>query len=404
MNKLLSIIVAGILGIICISPPQFVQDVSGFAESLGATRPTFKSDYYVPIIINSFAWLFAVLISGLIGFYMLTQRLHPALKFLSVYLFIGCFFSEVPYFSFTAYIILSMTFVFFLIARECQEKILIDVMQSVFWLELTLASLRLMGMDTLMNYGRPEPVFFGTIVQHMRFASLLCILSPFLILRSKWYIIPVCVAAVLCTSSGFALSILAGILVYVALKRPPKWLVLSSFAVVLPLLGLALWLGRDSFAVAFREGRFPIWMVILKSWVLDTKGPMGSPDWLGISQTGPFDLKTFLFGHGLDTFYAMFPVYKHDGNSFAQAHNCWIQIPWEVGLAGLMGVIAYCTWLCFRLYKAKEHECLAGLAIIGTNMIPHFPTRMTQTMWLIVAFIAICERRLLTGGRINAVA
>lgn len=380
---------------LCVSPPEFVERGSAIAKALGASEPVFKSDYVIPVMVNSFFWLFMVVFSGLVGFYLVCTKLHPAIKFLIVYLFTTSFFSAVPAFSFNAYMLIVGTVLFFMILRECEFKYIINMACAVFWLEMFLAVMRMTGHDTLMNMGRDDKVFFGTIVQHMRFASLLCILSPFLLIKSKWYIIPISVAVALCASSGFSLAILAGVIVYIALKKPSKTIVFGALAVVLPLLGLGLWLGRDSFAVAIREGRFPVWMVILKSWMFDTRVVNGAPDWLGVSQSGPFDLKTFLFGHGLDSFYFIFSIYKHDPNPFAQAHNCILQIFWELGWIGASALAVYAVWLITRLYSLKMHEHLAGLAIIGVNMFPHFPTRMTQTIWLIVAYLAMCEAAIL---------
>lgn len=392
-----SAICAFILGLLCVSPPEFVERSSIFVINLGATVPGFKSNYDIPVIVNTFNWLYLVIASGLVGYWLVTRNLHIALKLLLPYLFIGAFFSEVPFRSFNAYAVFAFSMLFFLILRTCNFKIIIDVIQAAFWLELTIATLRLFGMETLTNFGEPHPVFFGTIMQHMRFASLLAIMSPFLLIRSKWYAIPIAAAAAVCTSSGFALSVAAGIVTYFALpmfkglRRAQKWPIFLIFAVVLPLLALAVYLGRDSWAVAVREGRFPVWLVIIKSWIFDTSVRISTPDWLGVSQDGPFNLKSFLFGHGQDTFYNRFSVYKHDPNPFGQAHNCIIQIPWEIGLFGAMAGLAYLAWLCRRLWGLNRFDLLAGLAIILTNMSGHFPTRMTQTAWLVITYFALCE-------------
>lgn len=393
MRKTLSHITALLLGLLCVAPPEFLQDASRFAIDLGASDPKIKADYILNVPVNSFGWLYAVVASGLLGFFLLSKSIHPAMKFLLAYLFVTAFFSEVPFLSFNAYILITPTAVFFIWMRKCDFKIIISMMEAVFWIEMVLATLHLTGHDTLMNFGRTETIFWGTVLQHMRFASLLCILSPFLLIKSKWYILPICAAAILCTSSGFALSIIAGCVVYAILKNDEKVMRILKYGIV-PLLAIAIYLGRDSFAVAFREGRIRVWLVILKSWIFDTKAAIGNPDWMGVSQTGPFNLKSFLFGHGTDTFYNLFAAYKHDANAFAQAHNCWLQLPWEIGLLGFTAFTIYAFWLALRLYQAKEHELLAGWAIMATDMFFHFPTRMTQTIWLMVAYAALCEQRI----------
>ncbi len=394
-KKTFSIITAFVLGFLCVSPPEFLKETSHFALTLGAQDPIFKEDFRIPVMVNSFAWICAVVFAGLLGFYLVSKKFHPAIKFLAVYLFVGAFVSEVPYRSFNAYLLIAPTLALFLWLRECDFDEVIRVLCAAFWLELTFACFRLAGMETLMNFGREEGIFFGTINQHMQFASLLCIISPFLLLRSKWYIVPISAAVVLCTSSGFAISILAGILVYLTLrygraafvlsKEFLRWEKVAGLSAVFGAIGYAIYLGRDSFAVAWREGRFPVWGVIFKSWLFDTRV---NPD-----QSGPFSLKSFLFGHGTDSFYSIFAAYKHDANPFGQAHNCWLQLPWEIGLIGFVAILVYVGWLAVRLYQSQEHELLAGMVIISTNMLVHFPTRMTQTIWLIVAYLALCEQR-----------
>lgn len=406
-----SFMAALVLGLLCVSPPEFTRQTTVFMMNMGGTIPGIKDNYTIPVVFNTFNWLYVMIAAGLVGFYLATTDLHPALRFLMAYLFVLCFFSEVPAHSFNSYAVFTASMLFFLVLRVCDFKIIVNMVQAAFWVEFLLAGLRLAGMEVLMNLGQPEPIFFGTIMQHMRFASLLAIMSPFLLIRSKWYIVPIAVAAVLCTSSGFAISIAAGVIVYLGLnwrgvweafKRmvvPFKALVLASFATATASMGIAVWLGRDSFAVAMREGRFPVWMVILKSWMFDTSVRNGAPDWMGVSQDGPFNLKTLLFGHGLDTFYSRFPVYKHDANPFAQAHNCLIQLPWEIGAIGAGAAAVYIVWLIWRLYELKAFELIAGMAIILTNMSCHFPTRMTQTIWLIVAFLAMCEAYIIQNRR-----
>jgi O-antigen ligase len=100
----------------------------------------------------------------------------------------------------------------------------------------------------------------------------------------------------------------------------------------------------------------------------------------------------------MDTFLPLFPVYKYDPNPFPQAHNDWLQLAWETGLVGFLIFSAYCTSLIARLYRHSASILIAGLVIIGVNMIFHFPWRMTQTVFLMVAFVAYCEKYLKERG------
>lgn len=409
MTPFLSFIYSVVLGILCVAPPEVIREPSNISQMLGAAYPEFKTNYDIPLIVNSFLWMFLVVISSLLTFYTFTQKVHPALKALFVYLLVvGCFFSQVPYISFNAFMVATLTLYFYMALKKCDFKIIIDMLQAVFWLELTFAGLHYFGKDVLMNFGKKDPVFFGTVFQHMRFSSLLCILSPFVLVRSKWYLIPICLSVILTASSGFGLSIIAGVACYLALdysrntthdlllrdhlKRNYFWI----FVLIILFIGIGMYQGRDSWAVALREGRLPIWLIIIKSWMFDTRiNPFGTPDIFGISQSGPFSLKCFLFGHGLDTFYPMFPAYKADPNPFPQAHNDFFQFLWELGLAGSSILAVFFGWLIKKLYDLRLHEEIAGCVIIAVNMFFHFPGRMTQTMWLLVGWVAFCETRII---------
>lgn len=396
MTKMLSFVAALALGLLCVAPPEFFKEASKMALALGASDPAVKTDYFIPVFVNSFAWLYIVIAAGLVAFFMATlDELHVALKALLVYTFIvGCFFSQVPYFSFTAFVLLVLTVAIFLGFKRCDFGPVFKMAEAVFWLEVVIAVLRLCGRETLMNFGRPEPIFFGTIFQHMRFGSLLCILVPFLIVKDWRYVFPIAAAVVLTTSSGFAVSVLAGAAVWAFLAmRGRRGLMVWIFLGILAAGALyGATLGRDSFAVAWREGRLPIWGLCLKTWILDTRGPMVADAQGFMVQTGPIDWKCAFFGHGLDTFYNIFPAYKHDPAPFPQAHNDWIQLAWELGAMGFALFSAYCIDLVWRLYRSGKFLAVAGLAVIGTNMVFHFPSRMTQTALLMVAFAAYCER------------
>lgn len=401
MKKFYSFFAALSIGLLAVSPPEFWHFNSKYAILLGGDDPNVKRDYFMPVIVNSFYWLYAVIAFGLIAFFLTTVKsLDKNLRIFLIYTFIaGCFFSQVPYMSFTSFILLVLAFMFFLVLKNCDIEIVLNMITAVFWLQLTLATLSYLGMDTLTNLGEKNdtPVFFGTIFQHMRFGSLLCVLSAFMIIRSKWYYIPVIFAAVMSRSSGMAMAIVAAGVVKVILShrkfdRRPILYVLGILALA---TAWALTLGSESFIPAFRDGRIPVWGVIIRTWIFDTRGALSSVG----AQVGPFDIKTFLIGHGLDSFYPLFPMYKHDNNPFPQAHNSFIQLAWELGIVGFVVLARYSWSLVHRLYVHNEKKLLEGSAIICVDLLFHMPDRMTQTMCLLLAWIALCEVKIILKER-----
>jgi len=113
-------------------------------------------------------------------------------------------------------------------------------------------------------------------------------------------------------------------------------------------------------------------------------------------------LKTFLltlkhpfFGYGMGTFKGLFPVlatgrYTLEGTHWMQAHNCWVQIPFEIGYLGLGILLAMIGIILFK--NRKVALILCGAAIIAGDMLIHFPTRMCQSLILIILFLAFCTK------------
>lgn len=402
MKKLLSYFCAISLALLVVAPPM---------------------DYNIPMLVNSFHWCYLVIAAGLLGGYLFFQKMHLSLKLLVLYLFISCFISQVPYLGFNAFILIVTTFYFYLAFQKCDFKIIINFIEASFWLEAILGVLQLLGKDTLLNFGAAmvldaggnlnniklaptfEPVVLGSVMQYMRFASVMAVMSPFLIFKSRWYLIPIIFVCVITTSSSFAMSLAAGLFVYFFLSNDS--MKKFSWKISLLALGVAAYAALDwgSFRGAIipsNGGRLSSWGWVLKTWFFDTNQPSlttiiipSTSGLMGIEVLGTyFNPKWFLFGHGIDTFLPLFPVYKHDMNPFPQAHNCWLQFLWEIGLTGFSLIVVYTVNLIKRLLKSRELILLAGLACIGTNMFFAFPTRMTQTALLIVAFLSLCELKL----------
>ena len=75
-----------------------------------------------------------------------------------------------------------------------------------------------------------------------------------------------------------------------------------------------------------------------------------------------------------------------------QAHNCPLQILFEIGFLGLAIMASFIGFIGYRLYKLKKTTLLSGLVILLTIMCFHFPTRMIQTVPMIILFLAICQK------------
>ncbi len=350
-----------------------------------------------------------IVAGGMFGL-LVTQLPFPRiLKVLSVYLLINSFFSQSPQLSFNAYILSTLCFFFYLWVQYADLKVFLKFIAAAFWLEFILAILQLLGRDTMLSFGAAmqfdpagnlvkifmeerESIFMGTVMQYMRFASVLAIMAPFLVLISRWYLVPIFILCALSQSSSFALSILSGVGVYGLLRIRSRWRRIFVVLGVVTIAGAYIAYDWGSFrgaVIPSNGGRLVSWFVILKTWCMDTSASVVvAPTGLA----GPINWHWVWFGHGADTFLPLFPVYKHDMNPFPQAHCEFLQLLWECGLVGLSLTMWYVVSLAIRLYGAKEFKMLSGMVVIAVNCFFCFPGRMTQTALLIFLWLAVCEQ------------
>lgn len=373
INKLLSYLVGLTLGLLLVAP---------------------VIPYTIPLVINSYVWLYAVIAFTLLGFLLLHYNIHISLKILIVYLFINNFFSQAPALGFTAYILVVSAMWLFVICQHLNFEIIVRFLKSAFWVQVFLAFFQLVGRDKLLGFDHSNSVFFGTIMQYMRFSSMLSILSPFLIVSNPHYIVPLIIMCVFSNSLSFALSLFLAILVWVILtnaisNKTKRTIIISIFGLA---MGYAIydWGSVRGAVLPENGGRLVTWFAVLQTWVLDTSR-MQHPSPILI---GPWKWHWFFFGHGMDTFLPLFPIYKHDINPFPQAHNDWLQLLWEIGIIGFSLIIYYSIYLIINLYKRGYFMLLSGLVCIATNMFFAFPMRMTQTMFLIVVYLAYCQKKI----------
>jgi hypothetical protein len=364
----------------------------------------------IPIMVNSYLWCYWVIISGLLVGYFCFLNVPILIKIMACYIYISCFVSSAPYISFNAMLVLIPCFYLFLLIRNKVDKeVIFRWLTALFWFELIMSIFQYFGKDTLINFNRPQRVFLGTVMQTMRTGSLFAILAPFLILKNKWYIIPLIICAFLTFSSAFALALFAGIFVYLFLvKKDPnyfpnrfqvfffKYKKLVLFSVVILAIIHSL-INYDSFGVAFSVGRIPVWKKIVGTG-LGAQYTAGKVTYHEGLKQGIYH---FFVGRGLNMFSYLYPVLIKDANPFAQCHNDWLEIWWTLGMIGLSLLLAYIILLIRKLYRDKKILWIAGLVIIGINMFFAFPLYMPpQTPLLLLTYLALCQKEIPDASRV----
>ena len=314
--------------------------------------------------------------AGAAGMYLTFLRVPLIVKISSVGFFIGCFLSASPYTSFTSYISFVACLYFFCICwRFVDHQIVMRMLAPLIILNILLMAFQAWRSDSLLNFGGVMSSY-GTVGQYMQMASFSVILSAALLSFSPVNLLFPVIATFFCNSAGALLSAIAGAGVF--LFSYHKEIAAKIFVPLLAIfLIFAFSTGKIQSNISSKNGRLNTWS---KTIELANERP-----WAG---WGPCTYK-YLFP-------AMCGI---DSLSWKMAHNCWLQILFEYGRIGLAVFIGYFVYLFISLFRIMSRaifrpqavSCLAGLAMISINMMIHFPTRMIQTVLIILFFLAYCE-------------
>lgn len=326
--------------------------------------------------INSLFWLWAVFASGFLALSLFYFRVSIFLKLFVLWCFLTSFLSRAPYLSFTMYWSVIACAYYYVLCLKIKDFTPVKrAVQMIFLFVVMLIIMQLFGKDTLLNFNQKDPCILGTIGNRMILSSFVCSMSPFLIASPLNWII-LWIISFISYSSGSALSLGAGLCVYAWIKHKYLRAFIMIVAVLVP---ITFALRTGDMSTFFRAGRLPIW----KETVRLSKAE----------------------GYGVGTYKLLFPVLCKDnpavkgggyweyentagwGLAWRRAHNCWIQLLFETGYVGLFLFAGFVLSILVRL---KDPLKLAGLVIIGTNMMIHFPTRMAQSVLIILMFLAYC--------------
>lgn len=363
----------------------------------------------IPVIVNSNLWFELILVCGFLGILFLYSKALLPIKLITLYLFVSSFFSKAPYLSFTSYIVFITVAYYYLLCLELKDfGFVFKIAVALLILNSILAINQSFGGDTLLNFSQITPVCFGTIGNPMWLGSLLMCLAPFL-LGSWTSIIALIFLTLVVKSTGMLFSLLAGAAVCIMLNFRRSVAIIGIIACVM--IGIVYMVsGNDVYR--FNHSRGPVWKRTI-SMVIN------SP----IDKTKTQKLRTLLFGYGMGTYKVIFPVFSSDvaggyieppsewqyeGTkgywlAWRQTHNCFLQILFEAGLFGFslfVGMIGFVSYFLLKLPRSKETiTAIVGLTIVSTNMVFHYPTRMIQSVLLLVVFLAYCQK--LIQGRNN---
>lgn len=314
-------------------------------------------------------WLWLVLIAGFFGVFTLFIKTSWVVRGIAIASFINCFFSAIPYVSFSAYVLVVASCYFYILCTKITNwDMIFKALQCLALFNILIMFMQYIGHDPLLNFGVFHMEHFGTMGQHMQMASFGIILTAILIQKNKWYIAVGLLIALFCHSSWTFLTVMIGFMVYIFHKSAQ----LSAIALVGICAVFALWATYDhKFAenIDSKHGRIAVWE---RSIELSNQRPAQ--------------------GWGIGTFKDLFhPLSKMECTPWRNAHNFIVQMIFEVGYPLTGCLLIALGWLMWTLYRANLWLCLSGLSMVIFDALVHFPDRCLQIVPLLIIFFAYCQ-------------
>lgn len=365
---------------------RFIQALVIIPLVILALCPPVK--WSIPIVANSTLWLWLVLICGFLGFLFLYAKANAILRILVVYILINAIASKAPYLSLTSYILFIPAVYYYYVCTKVKDwSNIFKVFQALFLFTVFLIVLQLLGIDHLCNLGQDKVVYWGFTGNQMWLSSLLVCMAPFLLIKNKLNAIPILIMLIIMKSSGGLLSLFAGIVFYSILNSRKKKRVIIIFLLLLIPLSAFIW--KDSLKTQLAYGRWPVW-----------------------ERTVELTMKRPALGWGIGTYKVIIPSmtkdvaggltnpWEYEGTKgdwirWMQAHNCWLQVLFETGF---IGFILFCLFIgsiffgIFFNYNKNIILAASGAVMIFSNMLIHYPTRMNQTVLILICFLAYLEQ------------
>lgn len=312
-------------------------------------------------------WPFFILLVAFAGIHLCFLKVHAIVKFISVAMFISCFFSTGPYLSFNQYFtIVICCYLYYACTFIKDWTPVFRTALAVLGLNVILFCFQMQLLDKMLNFGHEKVLIFGSIGHHMQAGSFSVMLTALLVQISPWFLVVPILTGIFCNSVW---AILCGVIGIGLWFRPPKkyWV---------GILGVCLLIGFVTGKIAENthqtNGRSLVWA---KTIELTNKKP--------------------LTGYGPGMYKVLFhPMSGIKAFNWKTAHNCWLQMAFEIGWPLTILLWGAYLILLAYLWYIKERALLIGAVLIGMDMFVHFPTRQLQCVPLFILFFAYCEYKL----------
>ena len=342
--------------------------VSAFLAIL-ATIPSI--DFAVDIPLRWWPWM--ATIAGFLAVLTIFIKTNHFVRFVALAGYLNCFFSAAPFYSFTAYFSLIAACYFYMLCESIRDwKPIFKTLEALIFLNVLFITLQFFHKDTLLSFGETNNLYAGIIGNKMQTASMLVILTAFLISYKRIYILVPMALSFYCGSLWALLTCGIGWAIFVYRKAKKQALVILSILLVV-FCGLGIYKGK--FSNNLKDiGRIGTW-------------------------TRTIDLanQRAVTGWGIGTFkYIYEPLNKvKSWEIWKTAHNSFVQIYFEGGFYFFLFTVGTFIFLAYNLINNNLISCFVGLCMLGLDSLVHFPERMLQAVFIIVAFFAFCSFKIM---------
>lgn len=322
-------------------------------------------------------WPMCTLSVCFLGFLILTIRTNWMTGLIAVLALANCFGAQITFIPFVAYYSVVFCLYFFIICERIENWApVFNCVSVLVLLNLFMFIFQQLGIDSLLNYKAVHPEFFGFIGQHMQISSFSVIASCLLLPLSPFFLIFPIVCAFFAGSAWTILTAGVGLFTYLWF-RSKQWAVILLSIFVLFFLCYSISHKKFDENMSKTNGRVIVWQKTIK---LANEHPIK--------------------GWGIGSYKIIFPQISKmkDGQiPWANAHNFFIQMAFEFGYPMTFLFFLFWLGLVTCLWLKKDAACVAGLMMMATDMLCHFPDREPQCVFIIIAFIALCLRRVSYG-------
>lgn len=282
------------------------------------------------------------------------------------------------------------TALFFVRADDDSQEFFFKAVVYAAVVSSVLGFFQSMDLDPILSYAntiteadRRLPI--GLLGQATKHGAFLAIALGMALGLRQWVAAAFILAGVILTNSSFT-WLAAGGAILVWARHEWGW----RMALRLVCAGLGFVLGvyllRSEHTMD--NGRFAIWEATLSAW-------WNGPRYLGFG-LGSFSAPT---GPGQTLFAQFFqPKYLREYGSFMQAHNDYLQLIFEMGFLGIMGIVSGIYFLgryyLVSLLSGEKNRVVivaaeCGLMAILLNAIGNFPFQLAPHYLLAVIFVAL---------------